>query len=439
VGFFCPQCGQDAAAAGTCPRDGAELARVSSHDLLGRKIGDYIALANLGGGTFGQVYRAIQPRSGAVVAIKLLRQPIASAGFAGARSPAKQGADTIDDAQRVITEARAAAMIRHGNVVAVYDLGLTADRRPYIVMQHLEGTSLRRWLAPGMALDRLVPIASDILRGLGAAHRLGVVHRDLKPDNVFVTLKPAPRAIIVDFGLAKLIADPHSPNLTVTGESIGTPRYMAPEQIRCQPIDGRTDLYALGVMLYEALAGRPPFTDEATYSLFDAHVNRPPPALSELRPDLPAAVCAVIERALEKEPAARFSGADEMRRALAAAMTKPRSFVSRPWPWIVAGAVAIAAGATALALASGSADEAQVTVDEPLPQAYENALASVASSLDRNFYRRVDIVRIACPIATTLADRGVVMDRTYRAYMRRLLELYQRHADIDLATACRSR
>jgi serine/threonine-protein kinase len=421
VGFYCPQCGQDAADAGTCARDGTPLARVSSHDLLGRKIGDYLALANLGGGTFGQVYRAVQPRSGAVVAIKLLRQP-------------------IDDASRVITEARAAAMIRHGNVVAVYDLGLTADRRPYIVMQHLEGVSLRRWLVPGIGLDRLVPIASDILRGLAAAHRLGVVHRDLKPDNVFVTLKPAPRAIIVDFGLAKLIADPHSPNLTVTGESIGTPRYMAPEQIRCHAIDGRTDLYALGVMLYEALAGRPPFTDEATYALFDAHVNRPPPALTELRPDLPPAACAVIERALEKDPAARFSGADEMRRALATAMAKPRSFVSRRWPWLVAGGLAIAAGATALALAKGPADEPARVADEPaLPASYENALANVAASLDHNFYRRVDIVRMACPIASTLADRGVVMDRTYRAYMRRLLDLYQRHADIDLATACRPR
>jgi len=437
VGYYCPQCGQDAADAGMCARDGAQLARVSSHDLLGRKIGDYIALANLGGGTFGQVYRAIQPRSGAVVAIKLLRQP-------------------IDDAQRVITEARAAAMIRHGNVVAVYDLGLTSDRRPYIVMQHLEGTSLRRWLAPGMALDRLVPIASDILRGLAAAHRLGVVHRDLKPDNVFVTDhagrpagaigsvtrgKPTQRAIIVDFGLAKLIADPHSPNLTVTGESIGTPRYMAPEQIRCQPIDGRTDLYALGVMLYEALAGRPPFTDEATYALFDAHVNRPPPALTELRPDLPPAVCEVIERALEKDPAARFTGADEMRRALAAAMAKPRSFVARRWPWLVAAVVAIAVGATALALASGSTEDTAhvAAADDPLPPAYENALANVAATLDRNFYRRVDIVRMACPIASTLADRGVIMDRTYRAYMRRLLDIYQRHVDMDLATACRAR
>jgi hypothetical protein len=152
-------------------------------------------------------------------------------------------------------------------------------------------------------------------------------------------------------------------------------------------------------------------------------------------------VCAVIERALEKEPAARFSGADEMRRALTAAMTKPRSFVSRRWPWIVAGGLVIAAGATALALAGSSGDEpARVVVDEPaLPAPYENALANVAASLDRNFYRRVDIVRMACPIASTLADRGVVMDRTYRAYMRRLLELYQRHADIDLATACHPR
>src|SRR5262249_19596764 len=161
------------------------------------------------------------------------------------------------------------------------------ERRPYIVMQYLEGASLARSWARRVPLAEVLPIANAILDGLGAAHAVGIVHRDLKPENVFVTVDQ--RVVIVAFGLANLLADPSSPRLPVTGASIGTPRSMSPEQIRGRPVDGRTDLYALGVMLYEALAGAPPFDASSAFQVLDAHVNAPPP-LGQLPHDVPAHV-----------------------------------------------------------------------------------------------------------------------------------------------------
>ena len=265
------------------------LAQVGQTDLIGHTLGEYRLVARLGGGAFGQVFRGVHVRSGHAAAIKLLDQPLG---------------------QRVVTEARAAAAIRHHNVVAVYDLGVTTDRRPYIVMEYLEGAPLSpRWYAGRVPAAELVPIASEILRGLAAAHRLGIVHRDLKPANVFAT---AGRIVIVDFGLAKMLADPNAPHLTATGASLGTPRYMSPEQIENRAVDGRTDLYALGIMLHEALSGKPPF-DGSTYELFDAHLSRPPPSLPR---DVPREVVTAVTRALAKDPAERYANADDMRRAL---------------------------------------------------------------------------------------------------------------------------
>src|SRR5258706_7275702 len=182
------------------------LVAPEAHDLVGRTLGEYAVLARIGGGAFGHVYRAIHPRSSLVVAIKLLDQPIDAA-----------------ESQRAITEARAAAAIRHDNAVQVYDLGLTSDRRPYIVMEYLEGRTLGQLWSKRVPFANVLPIATAILRGLAAAHRLGIVHRDLKPENVFVTNDN--RVVIVDFGLAKLLADANKPNLTVTGASLGTPPY----------------------------------------------------------------------------------------------------------------------------------------------------------------------------------------------------------------------
>jgi len=220
--------------------------------------------------------------------------------------------------------------------VQVYDLGLTSDGRPYIVMELLLGTSLAEQWRGVTPVEDVVPIAIDILRGLGAAHAAGIVHRDLKPSNVRAvggadagassSFARRERIVIVDFGLAKMLADPAQPTLSITGAKLGTPRYMSPEQIQGKPLDGRTDLYALGVMMYEALAGEPPFMAGSTFQLMSAHVDQKPPDLGK---HLPGPLVDVIDRALEKDPRNRFATADEMRRALSG----KRGATRRRWWW----------------------------------------------------------------------------------------------------------
>jgi serine/threonine-protein kinase len=295
------------------------LVAIGAQELLGHTIGEYTLTARLGRGAFGQVYRGVHVRSGLDVALKLLDQPVGDA-----------------DHNRVINEARAAAAIRHPNVVQVYDLGLTSDRRPYVVMEFLAGSSLAsRWRGV-TPVEEVVPTVIEILRGLAAAHAAGIVHRDLKPANVFVTggidagasasFARRERVVIVDFGLATMLADPAQPTLSITGAKLGTPRYMSPEQIRAKPLDGRSDLYSLGVMMYEALTGEPPFSAGSTFQLLAAHVEQKPPELSRA---LPRPLVAVIDRALAKDPAERFADADEMRRALSSKRRRPR----RRWWW----------------------------------------------------------------------------------------------------------
>jgi serine/threonine-protein kinase len=369
-------------------------------DLVGHRLGDYDVVAHLGGGTYGSVYRGVHPRSGMVVAIKLLHQPAS---------------------ERVLVEARAAAAIHHPAVVQVYDLQLASDKRPYIVMQHLDGQPLGAVMTGPLPVPRVLAIASDVLAGLGAAHALGIVHRDLKPDNIFLT---AAGAVIVDFGLAKLVGDPAAPHLTITGESLGTPRYMAPEQIRGdRAIDGRADLYATGVLLYEALAGRPPFEHEALFELFDAHVSRPPPPLREIAPHVPPHVADAIMRALAKAPDDRFPDAAALRRALVAPVRRRR------WPWL-AGAVA------ALALAVGIGAFVGRTRRDPfavppleateysLGPGYERALQQLSESLRADALPPANVRAMQCNIERVWR----VLDPGSRAYYRRMRILLRTRA-----------
>ncbi len=407
--------------------------------MIGRSLGDYKILESLGGGSYGTVYRAEHARSGNLVAIKLLHLTIATA-----------------ESQRVINEARAAAAIRHRNVVQVYDMALTTDQRPYIVMQLLDGLPLSRILEQRLSVARALALATDILRGLAAAHARGVIHRDLKPDNIYVA---SGRAVIVDFGLAKLVAVdparpgraspwPGAPNLTVTGEAIGTPHYMAPEQIRARPVDHRADLYAVGCVLYQMLVGRPPFDATAPFALFDAHINHPPPPIA--RPDVPPHVAAAIARALAKDPAERWPDADAMRRALAA----PAATRRRRWP-LVAAPLALGAGIVAIAIAARGSDAPSATMtapaqagrhtvpfpaprsgDPPLPPAFENALHQMHDLVVKGMYARATGVMMLCKLDE--AYRSGLGIPTYRAYLRRSVELFRTaFPDIDLATECR--
>ena len=301
--FFCPECGTSASAAGVCARSGHLLAAKSRIGVIGHRVGNYTVVARIGAGGMGEVYRAIHPTIQSRVAVKVLRGGIENA--AGI-------------AQRVLLEAQAVNRVASDHVIKILDAGTLEGETPYLIMELLDGVSLDR-LVKGqgtLALDVSARILDDVLEGLAAAHEAGIVHRDLKPANIFVTTRG--RVVVLDFGIAKFV-DSSAPRLTRTGAAIGTPAYMAPEQIQGDEIDARTDLYALGIVLFEMLTGTRPFADDVTFEMMAQQLTAPPPGIRTRRAELPEAIETLIATALAKEPGARFSSALAMRDALRAA------------------------------------------------------------------------------------------------------------------------
>jgi serine/threonine protein kinase/predicted ATPase len=281
---------------------------MTAADLSGQVLGGrYRLVRPLGRGGMGTVYEAVHEGLGRKVAIKVLHAMLAW-------DPEQLG--------RFRREAQAAAAIGHPNIVQVTDFSAAPGEPPFLVMDLLEGRSL------GQAIARegpLVPawvahVASQILHALAAAHRAGIVHRDIKPDNVFLTsiAGQADAVKVLDFGVAKLQESGATDKLTSVGAMIGTPAYMAPEQARGGEIDGRADLYAVGACMFHALAGRVPFQATSSPALLYAILEQGPPDLAELRADVPPALSAVVARAMLKDPAARFASADAMRAAIEA-------------------------------------------------------------------------------------------------------------------------
>jgi serine/threonine-protein kinase len=216
--------------------------------------------------------------------------------------------------ERFSHEAKAAAMLSHPNIVDVYDVGVDGDIH-YIVMEFVEGTDLKTIInreAP-LAVSRAVGLAEQIARGLHVAHRAGMVHRDIKPQNIIVT--PDGQARITDFGVAKSHL---STALTETGVSFGTVDYLSPEQAQGRPATAQSDVYALGVVLFEMLTGRLPFNGDSAVAVAMKHVTEPPPAPRRLNPVIPVGLEALILRALSKDPAQRPQSAQEFARLLAA-------------------------------------------------------------------------------------------------------------------------
>ena len=226
--------------------------------------------------------------------------------------------------RRLRQEARTASAIEHENIVDVTDLGRMADGSVYVIMELLRGQNLASRLAEADLEDGRLPdeetrsYTGQILAALGAAHSAGVIHRDLKPQNVFLAENPGGPAVVklVDFGISKVQDPPTETRLTETGQVLGTPLYMAPEQGRSSKGAGpRADLYSAACVAFEMLLGRVPFEGETAYDCVILHATEPPPDPAALRPDLPEPVVRWLLRGMEKRPADRFADADEMRAA----------------------------------------------------------------------------------------------------------------------------
>jgi serine/threonine-protein kinase len=302
----CPECGASLEQAGYCPEDGNELRPRGDDVLLGIPVGQYRIARLLGVGGMGRVYKAVHPQIGSRVAVKVL---------------SRDCADNRELVDRFFAEARAVNLIRHENIINVLDLATLPDGRPYITMEYLDGQPLAEVMEQGgqLPLGSLARLVGEVLGALSAAHATGIVHRDLKPDNIFVS--PQGRAKVLDFGIAKLmpeLAGGHGP--TRTGSLLGTPHYMSPEQANAQPVDARTDIYAMGVILYEGATGNRPFGGSSLFELLRQVLEQPPPPLRPIRPDMPPAYEAVVLRAMAKDPNQRFQSANELADALAAAV-----------------------------------------------------------------------------------------------------------------------
>ena len=283
--------------------------------LIGRTLnGRFSITGAIGAGGMGRVYRAMQAPLDRVVALKVL-----DPSFPSTKDPGFQ--------QRFLREASLTSKLRHPNTVTVIDYGQTEDGIYYIAMEYLEGRTLAQVLTQTGPLpwSRVIAITQQVCRSLREAHSLGIIHRDLKPANIML-LNEADQDLVkvLDFGLVKSVgslaeAEPRelSPEITQSGTFLGSPQYMAPEQAR-NVADARSDIYSLGVVMYQMLQGRPPFVARDHLELIFSHYKEPPPPFSSLRPHVPvpAEIEAVVMRCLEKDPARRYQSMDEMLEAM---------------------------------------------------------------------------------------------------------------------------
>jgi serine/threonine-protein kinase len=282
--------------------------------LVGKVLsGRFEIIAPLGVGGMGRVYKAVQQPLGREVALKVLNPR-----YDGTKDPGFE--------RRFFLEASMTSKLKHPNTITVHDYGRTDDGIFYIAMEYLEGETLAKVLHDVKQLPwpRALFIAGQIARSLREAHKLGMVHRDLKPANIMLMTEGTggDTVKVLDFGLVKSFT-PDKPKedevdrtgLTQAGVLLGSPLYMAPEQARGEA-DPRTDIYALGVMIFQVIAGRPPFVSKESIDVIVKHIREKPPELNSLVPEVPLEVNALVMKCLEKEPAARFQSMDELLEAM---------------------------------------------------------------------------------------------------------------------------
>jgi serine/threonine protein kinase len=280
--------------------------------MQGLQVSHYRVLEKVGAGGMGVVYKGEDTRLGRPVALKFLPEKLA---------PGSQGME------RFQREARAASALNHPNICTVYDVGEHAGK-PFLVMEFLEGMPLRQRIeGKPLEMEDLLELATQISSALEAAHGKGIIHRDIKPGNIFVT--ESGQAKVLDFGLAKLAAEPHPPvqeaptktlaagplqeSLTSTGMAVGTVAYMSPEQVRGEELDRRTDLFSFGLVLYKMATGQRAFSGNTSGVLIDAILNRHAVPPRSLNPRLPVRLEQIIDKALEKDRKLRYQTASDMK------------------------------------------------------------------------------------------------------------------------------
>jgi serine/threonine protein kinase len=267
-------------------------------DLIGKTIGQYQIIEQIGKGGMATIFKAFQPAIDRYVAVKVLPRELA-------RDP--------NFVKRFVHEAKAIAALEHPHILPVHDFG-TADDINYMVMRYVKGGTLADVMGTPVPLDKVVKYVANVARALDYAHRSGVVHRDIKPSNVLIDEHG--EVLLTDFGIAKIVEDSKSTQLTAAGSILGTPAYMSPEQAQGSGIDGRSDIYSLGVVLYELLTGEPPYQGETPYAVVLKHVSDPLPPPRQKNPDIPEIFERIVFKTMAKSPEDRFKTADDLARAL---------------------------------------------------------------------------------------------------------------------------
>jgi branched-chain amino acid transport system substrate-binding protein len=336
-------------------------------DLTGMRLGQYQVLAPLGEGGMAAVYKAYQPSVDRQVALKILPRHFAS-------DPEFTG--------RFEQEAKLIAKLQHVHILPVYDFG-EAEGYTYIAMPFIEtGTLADLMHGEAMPLDQVRGIITQVGEALAYAHERGLVHRDVKPSNILID--HVGNCLLTDFGIAKMVEG--TTKFTQTGAILGTPAYMSPEQIRGDKLDGRSDQYSLGIVLYEMATGRPPFRAETPPAIFVKHLHDPLPPPSTIKPDLPDDLERVILKCLAKEPAARYSDMRAMVKALDRAIPRAREELAEPGARL---ATTLAAGPLAEAAALPAAGPFEGGVTTPRSGSPSPAVPTAGTAPGREQARKI--------------------------------------------------
>ncbi len=311
-----------------CPKDLSKLVPVGKDPLIGMLIQDRYRIESLvAKGSMGVVYKAVQEAIGRVVAIKVMHGYLVN---------------DEESMKRYHKEAKAASRLNHPNITSVYDFGVLASGQPYIVMDLLQGKALADILQERgqLTLGQTLMVFNQVCAALGEAHERGVVHRDIKPENIVIEEMPDGKSIhvkVVDFGIATFSAEGEDTigKITKTGTVCGSPFYMSPEQCDAAKVDQRSDLYSLGIVLFECLTGKVPFESKDIYMVLSMQVKDPPPRLSKIRPDLEFTpeMEVFIAKALAKDPDIRYQNAQEFWEGLKGSATR-RASKERPAPQV---------------------------------------------------------------------------------------------------------